>query len=503
MSSGGGVLRLIAAVSLLCSCAAPRPGTRAPRRALPTRTLDLALVVTDDTGDSVKRVKDQSEGVMAGASPAGRSYSGRPFESVAAALRGRFRSVTRVQDFEKGLDSGADLVAFLDVHADYRSPSVGRAAGCAVLTNFLALATWGYALHRCAPHRVRVDVSIAFLDRGRNQLDLIRVSVGRASREAGATLSVLVPRAAEEVRVRLLDALASSSRLSELGAAKREFERPLIEKLAGKAISTEDVGELRFPVDRPAYQAPAKPDHHALVIGVEKYKHAPPARYAERDAGAVRRHLAALGVPKENLVHLAGERATGAAIAARLEALLARKGPVSRLYLYFAGHGASDSETGRAFLLPWDGDPDALKRTAYSLKSLYATLNALKAEEIIVILDAGFSGKGVRSVRGKDEPPPVDAQWKEDAVGRAVVLAACAPDEDAGLDEPTEHGLFTRHILESLNRWKGQPTAWGVYVESFAGVEAAAKALSVKQTPQIVPARPGERGKIRFRGLRE
>ena len=62
------------------------------------------------------------------------------------------------------------------------------------------------------------------------------------------------------------------------------------------------------------------------------------------------------------------------------------------MFIYYSGHGAPNTKTGDAYLVPYDGDPSFIEQTGYPLKKLYESLNKLQAKEIIVALDSCFSG---------------------------------------------------------------------------------------------------------------
>ena len=167
--------------------------------------------------------------------------------------------------------------------------------------------------------------------------------------------------------------------------------------IAERKAPTAGAAVVRAPdgVDYPDYKGDPRPNDFALVVGIERYSELPKADYAERDAAAVTRHLEAMGVPRRNIKHLAGSKAGRSGLVKNLEAWLPRNVKAdSRVFFYFSGHGAPDVETGRAYLMPWDGDPNYLDSTGYPVERLYAKLGALKAKEVVVVLDLCFSGAG-------------------------------------------------------------------------------------------------------------
>lgn len=206
------------------------------------------------------------------------------------------------------------------------------------------------------------------------------------------------------------------------------------------------------PVLRPERSVPADPSAFALVVGVEKYSRIPPADHAERDAEAAREHFLALGVPRRNLVHLAGADASYSALAKYLESWLPKNVPAGgRVFVFFSGHGAPDTGTGEAYLLPWDGDPAFLKDTAYPTRRLFDRLAALPAREVVVALDACFSGAGGRSVLAKGARPLVTSvETGPVPSGALAVFSASGPDQVTGTLDEAGHGLFTYFFLKGL-----------------------------------------------------
>lgn len=203
-----------------------------------------------------------------------------------------------------------------------------------------------------------------------------------------------------------------------------------------------------FPLPKPA---PSRPHDFAVVVGIEGYKDLPPASYAEADAKQYKRHLLSLGVPEENIILLTGKRASRGEIAKYVEEWLpAQTTPDSRVYFIYSGHGAPAVDAKKAYLVPWDGDASFLRTTAYALDSLYGSLTGLTGREIIVILDACFSGTGGRSVLAKGLRPLVTVDDGTKRWPRLTILAASSGAQAAGASEPNRHGLYSYHLLNGL-----------------------------------------------------
>lgn len=246
-------------------------------------------------------------------------------------------------------------------------------------------------------------------------------------------------------------------------------------------------------VDTPRYKLEEKAENFALVIGIEKYQNLPPADFAEHDAAAVRRHLLSLGYPERNIIFLTGPKAGRTGIEKYLQTWLPLNvKSVSRVFVYFSGHGAPDPATGQAYLVPWDGDAKFLKDTAYPVKRLYENLNALKAERVLLAMDACFSGEGGRSVLAKGARPLVTkVDTGISSGGKLVVFAASGPDEITGTQESEGHGLFTYHFLKALGDKNGSATVRELYNALLPKVQDAARRDGREQTPQLLPAELG------------
>lgn len=244
-------------------------------------------------------------------------------------------------------------------------------------------------------------------------------------------------------------------------------------------------------VDRHQGKKAQRHDDFALVVGVQHYRAVPEAQFAARDAETFGRYArTVLGVPKENVIVLVDEKASRADFTKYLEEWLPRNvRPQSRVYFYFSGHGAPDSAGRDTYLVPWDGELAYLKSKAYSISRLYASLDALPAKEVIVMLDACFSGQGPRSLVAKGLRPLVVAKQTPVPKGRKLtVLTAASGEEVAGTLEEQGHGMFTYFLLDGLRGKAGVGGHLAVgdlhrYLQRK--VPAAARRQNREQSPQL------------------
>ena len=277
-------------------------------------------------------------------------------------------------------------------------------------------------------------------------------------------------------------------------AAPRAAPAPVPSAATYAPAARSDVDQFRGKPFSP------RPDDYALVVGIGSYQNLPAADFGERDAEAVRRHLIGLGVPEENVIVLTGARATLTGMAKYLEEWLPRNVTAqSRVFFYYSGHGAPDPVKGDAYLVPWDGDPTFLKSSAYPVARVYRQLEELKAKEILVALDACFSGAGGRSVIAKGARPLVTmTEAKAPGDPRFAILSASAGEEIAGSLEEQSHGLFTYHLLKGLGGEADADKDGHVSVQELhafvrTGVQRGARRQNREQTPQLHAPNPGLR----------
>ena len=296
--------------------------------------------------------------------------------------------------------------------------------------------------------------------------------------------------------------LVDAVKTSYLPASIKEVSRHEIAPPEEQTATAEgDVDDL--PDSHPKRQ----PDNFAVVVGIETYRDIKGVDFASRDAASVYLYLTKLmGYPEENIVFLPNERATKSDLEKYLGTWLGnRVTPKSTVLVYYAGHGAPNPQSGEPYLIPYDGDPNYLETTAYPLKTLYARLARLPAKEVVVVLDACFSGAGGRSVIAKGARPLVmtidtPVALKENM----VVLAAAGAHQISTSNEKAGHGLFTYYFLKGLKgeadtAKKGYVTLEDLYTYLVPRVEKSARLMNVEQSPVVMPGLDRLRKNLRIR----
>ena len=169
----------------------------------------------------------------------------------------------------------------------------------------------------------------------------------------------------------------------------------------------------------------------------------------------------------------------------------------SKVFVYYSGHGAPDPASGEAYLVPHDGDANYLSTTGYPLKTLYEKLGALPAGEVVVVLDACFSGAGGRSVLAKGARPLVLIKEGPALAPNLAVLAATQGAQIRTSSPDKGHGILTYYFLKAIKDGKKELSE--IYSTIKPLVEDEAKQLNVSQTPSLTPDPSRLQGRFRLR----
>jgi hypothetical protein len=267
------------------------------------------------------------------------------------------------------------------------------------------------------------------------------------------------------------------------------------EPAPSKAQTALDAPDVDTP---PNTNMPIDPNAYAIVVGIEKYrqKGIPPVQYAAHDAQTVYSYLTqSMGVDSKNVILLANEQAAKTDLEKYFGPWLAnRVTDKSRVFIYFAGHGAPNPETGEGYLIPYDGDPNYTDVTAYPIRALYEAMAKLPSQNVTVTLDACFSGQGSRSIIAQGARPLITAVDQTKSVGdNTVVLSAAKANQISASYPDAQHGLLTYFLLRGLKgaadlNHDGIITTTKLFKYVMPQVEREARKQNVQQTPGIVPS---------------
>lgn len=236
--------------------------------------------------------------------------------------------------------------------------------------------------------------------------------------------------------------------------------------------------------DIPSFAKAFGPDDAAVVIGIEDYRSLPPVDFAYNDARLIKEYLLALGFSERNIRYLTNDAATLSSVKVALESWLPNVvRPGSRVFIFYSGHGSPEPTSGTSYLLPHDGDPNYLAETSYPTNSLYKQLETLPTSNIIVILDACFSGVGDRSVLAKGTRAITMRPKAPKLDPKMIVLSAARETETATAFQEKEHGLFTYYFLKGLKEGRKDMAELFDFVQPQVADEARRK--NVSQTPTL------------------
>lgn len=387
----------------------------------------------------------------------------KTFSQVVELFQRQFKAVVKIDGSGQSRAVGADVTALLDIVMDL--PHV-----------------------RAFPPGTtpaKIELAAVFVDLDGRTLDRVTgaaVAVPGFPRTPGK-MSAAVEAARDKALADFSRALLTSSPLAEFAKTRASgAPAPLAPSPAPAPAAA-----WSSSVDRPSYRMGERPDDYAVVVGVEKYLGLPDAQFAERDAAAVREHLRALGYPDRNVAFLSGPAASSAGLKKHIETWLPNNvNERSTVFFYYSGHGAPDPTSGKAYLVPTDGDPQYLEDTAYPIRRLYEKLGALKAKRVVVALDSCFSGAGGRSVLAKGvRPLVVSVEAAPTAGGNLLSLSASSGDQVSGTAEDQGHGLFTYYLLKGLNDSGGKATVRALVDGLRAKVQDHARRANREQTPQL------------------
>ena len=227
----------------------------------------------------------------------------------------------------------------------------------------------------------------------------------------------------------------------------------------------------------------------ALIIANEKYHSVGNVAYALNDGSIFKKYCEqTLGIDSKKIHYL--PNATGNQIKTEINWLqnVLSVFDNANIIFYYAGHGLPDESNRTSYFMPIDGVPQDLS-TCYKLDDLYTLLADMQAKQVVIFMDACFSGSNrgdgmlysARGVALKSKPGQPQ--------GNMVVFSAAQGDETAYPYAAQQHGMFTYFLLKKLQETKGDVTC-----EEIANyITTKVKQQSIlennkSQTPCITPA---------------
>lgn len=190
----------------------------------------------------------------------------------------------------------------------------------------------------------------------------------------------------------------------------------------------------------------------ALVVGINDYQYAPRLSYACNDADAVASVLTnELHFPKSQVIILKDGDATRQAIMDAYLNLASKAGnPDDRVFVFFAGHGATvkGSKGDVGYLIPVDGESGRLS-SLIRWDELTRDADLIPAKHILFVMDACYSGLMMRRTL-----PAGTGRFLSDMLqrpSRQALTAGKANQTVADGGGPAgTNSIFTGHLIAGL-----------------------------------------------------
>ena len=263
----------------------------------------------------------------------------------------------------------------------------------------------------------------------------------------------------------------------------------------GEALSVDvETNIPSTPVDRP--------NAVAVVIGNKTYRNEdiPDVKYAARDAQTVKKYLTrTLGVGEENVIYV--ENATAAALTRIFGTADDPEGQLhnwvkpgeSEVFVYYSGHGAPSPESGQAYLVPYDANPNYLSQNGYPARQLYGNLAKVPAKSVTLMLEGCFSGVSEGgAVLQRASPVELSVENPVMALDDGLAFTAGAADQIASWYPEKKHGLFTYFFLKGLRGpadWNGDRAITSAEMGQYLTEKVPYRARRMynrEQTPEVV-----------------
>jgi hypothetical protein len=234
-----------------------------------------------------------------------------------------------------------------------------------------------------------------------------------------------------------------------------------VQAQAGDRWSELSVVRVNRPEKPPATQAQVdefeiKPALYLLSVGISAYQNPKlKLNYAAKDA---KDFAAAMKAQEGNLYRkvevrsLVDATATANNIRDGLEWLERQTTQHDVAVLFIAGHGMNDT-TGQYHFLPWEADPNAIKRTMLPDAEIQRTL-AVLAGKVLFFFDTCHAGNVLGTTRrGVGAEADTDGFTNEliSAETGAIVFASSSGGQVSQESADWKNGAFTRALVEALS----------------------------------------------------
>jgi hypothetical protein len=190
----------------------------------------------------------------------------------------------------------------------------------------------------------------------------------------------------------------------------------------------------------------------AIVFGIESYKNVPGVSFAKRDAEWMKKYFEnVLGIPKNRIHYKTDSDASLAEFNVAFGGWLKKRlKDDSNIFIYYAGHGAPDMKENKAYLIPYDGNPNYASDTGFEMDALYEQLGNLGAASVTVFLDACFSGANRDNEMLLADARPVFMEVDATMSANVTVFSASGGKEISSAWPEKKHGLFSYFLMKGM-----------------------------------------------------
>jgi len=224
-------------------------------------------------------------------------------------------------------------------------------------------------------------------------------------------------------------------------------------------------------------------EYWALIVGINKYEHAPPLDSAVKDATGVREVLMQrYGFKRERVVELLDGQATRT----NIESALFRMGQQAKaddsVLIYYAGHGQYDEDGRIGWWVPVEAQPKN-PGTFITNASIRDYIEGMKAKHVYLVADSCFSGTLFGKARAM---PPLNEQFFTRLYAKksrwGLTSGGTEPVADAGKNG---HSIFAYHFINLLKENRDPY----LVPSHIYGQIAPVIANNAEQTPRSEPLR--------------
>ena len=234
----------------------------------------------------------------------------------------------------------------------------------------------------------------------------------------------------------------------------------------------------------------ATPDRnkYALIFGNEDYNkfnggvvEQPNVEFAEADAEAFKQYaINYMGVPEDHIhMRLNALRTQMRRGINTLKELVKLSDGNAEIYVFYAGHGQPDEQTGETYLIPSDVLLTEVTE-GIKLEDFYSEIGSINARKKVIFLDACYTGQG-------------RAGWAELVIdepsirGNMLVITATNSKQKSMPYREKRHGLFTYHLLSAIKEANGQISINDLFTKTQYDVHHSSINVNHSaQTPELI-----------------